>query len=322
MFPIVAQKQQRGEPHRHLLWIALAVVAAASLAVIGATLLAPELMVRLLFGAAYLPIAPLLWLYAVATMLYALANVVINYRLSAGEGGGSAFAILAGAAQVGGLWLFHGSLREVVVVQIVLMVGLFLALLSWDWRLARPAKDETGVRTDQAARPSVVVVRRTSARRRRWRSLLLGGITLAVLLLMWQAATAAAPAGGNPVQQQIKQILPSLRDSEAEHAAGAYIPGIGAVLTLDLVRGPNSLPDKSANAGTRDWAVYVMGAFGPRLDAVPPDESIAISVNFFDFDDRQYRQLVIVSRATDIADSAKYTIWLDGLPFDQAIARP
>jgi hypothetical protein len=165
--------------------------------------------------------------------------------------------------------------------------------------------------------------RRSSlAVRRRWRSLLLGSVALAVLLLMWQAATAAAPAGGNPVQQQIKQILPSLRDSEAEHAAGAYIPGIGAVLTLDLVRGPNSLPDKSANAGTRDWAVYVMGAFGPRLDAVPPDESIAISVNFFDFDDRQYRQLVIVSRAADIADSAKYTIWLDGLPFDQAIARP
>jgi polysaccharide pyruvyl transferase CsaB len=317
MFPIVAQKQQRGEPHRHLLWLALALVAAASLAVIGITVLKPELMVRLLFGAAYLPIAPLLWLYAIATMLYALANVVINYRLSAGEGGGSTFAILAGAGQVGGLWLFHSSLSEVVIVQIVLMIGLFAALLVWDWRLVRRAKHGKNKPQPEGTTPPPIARRPVFALRRRWRSLLLGGITLVVLLLMWQVTNAAAPQDGNPAQQQIKLILPSLRDSEAEHAAGAYIPGFGAALTLDLVRGPNSMADKSPAVGTRDWTIYLMGTFGPRLDAVPPDEYIAISVNFYDFDERQYHQLVIVSRAADVADSSKYTTWLEGQPFEQ-----
>jgi O-antigen/teichoic acid export membrane protein len=321
MFPIVAQKQQRGESHRHLLWLALGLVAAVSAGVFAATLLVPELLVRVLFGAAYLPIAPLLWLYAVATMLYALANVVINYRLSAGEGGGSTLAIVAGAAQVAGLWLFHGSLREVVLVQIVLMVGLFVALLGQDWRLARRDKGEELKTKQERPAPDSIFRRSSLAVRRRWRSLLLGGITLAVLLMMWQAASAAPPAGGNPAQQQVKLILPSLRDSETESAAGAYIPGVGAVLTLDLVRGPNSLPDKSSFLGTRDWAVYLMGAFGPKLDAVPPGETIAISVNFYDFDDRQYRQLVITSRAADVADSARYTIWLEGRPFDQAVTQ-
>lgn len=90
MFPVVAQRHQRGEPHRHLLWAALGIVAAASSAVIAATWAEPELMVRLLFGAAYLPVAPLLWLYAIATMPYALANVVINYRLSTGDSAAAA----------------------------------------------------------------------------------------------------------------------------------------------------------------------------------------------------------------------------------------
>jgi O-antigen/teichoic acid export membrane protein len=145
LFPIVAQKQQRGEPHRHLLAFALALVALISAGIIAAALFIPELLVLLLFGEAYLSIAPLLWLYAVATALYALANVVITYRLSAGAGGGSVLAVAAGVAQVGGLWLFHASLQQVVLVQIGLMALLLLALFIWDgglWLRERKEKRE------------------------------------------------------------------------------------------------------------------------------------------------------------------------------------
>ena len=313
MFPLVAQKQQRGEPHRHLLWMALGLVALASLAVIAAALVVPGLMVRVLFGEAYLAIAPLLWLYAVATMLYALANVVINYRLSAGDGGGSALAMLAGTAQVAGLWLFHSSLREVVIVQIVLMVGLFVLLLAWDWRLARRARSATSTSTVPLA-----PVHRSL--RRRLRGLLLGIFTLSLLLLMWQVAGAQAPVGGAIAQQQVQQLIPSLRDSEAEHASGAYFPGVGAMITLDLVRGPNAFPDKPAKPGVHDWMVYLLGSFGPRLTAVPPDEKIAFSVDYYDYEERNYHQIVVSSRAADIADSGKYIAWFDGQPYEQASA--
>ena len=303
IFPLVAQKQQRGETHRHLLWAALGLVALASAGVIAATLWLPGMMVSLLFGAAYLPIAPLLWLYAVATMLYALANVVINYRLAAGNSGGSALAIGAGVAQVAGLWLFHTSLYQVVAVQVVLMSALFAALLAWDTWLAR------GKRAPGAALA------------RRWRALLFGGLALLMLLTMWQVAGAQGSLPPQPAQEQIKQILPSLRDSEAEHAMGAYIPGVGAVLTLDLIRGPNSFQDKSPYLGVRDWAVYLMGAFGPKLSAVPPDETIAISIDYFDYAERSYHQLVVATRAADVADAGKYKVWLEGQPFDQAAAQ-
>ncbi len=129
MFPIVAQKQKMGEPHGHLLWISLGIVVGVSTPVILLTLIAPEFVVRILFGEKYLGVASLLWLYALATSLYAMANVVINYRLSLGMGKETGFAIAAGLAQVLGIILFHRTLEQVVIVQVVVMTGLFLSLL-------------------------------------------------------------------------------------------------------------------------------------------------------------------------------------------------
>lgn len=136
LFPMVAQRHQRGEAHRHLLYVALGVVIAISLCIVAATLFVPELIVVVLFGSEYTSIAPLLGLYAIATALYALANVVISYRLSLDNGGGSMLALFAGVAQVGGLWIFHHDLREVVLVQIAIMACLLVALLVWDGWLA------------------------------------------------------------------------------------------------------------------------------------------------------------------------------------------
>lgn len=136
LFPIVAQKHQKGEPHRHLLAISLGLVAVVSGVILGASLIIPNWIVNILFGEAYLSIAPLLWLYALATTIYALANVVITYRISLGQGTGSWIAVGGGVTQVVGLWLFHSSLREVVVAQIIIMTGMFIILLLWDGTLA------------------------------------------------------------------------------------------------------------------------------------------------------------------------------------------
>lgn len=133
MFPIVAQKQKMGEPHGHLLWISLGIVLGVSTPVVLLTMIAPEFVVRILFGEKYLGIASLLWLYALATSLYAMANVVINYRLSLGMGKETGFAVAAGIAQVSGIILFHRTLEQVVFVQVVVMAALFLSLVFWNF---------------------------------------------------------------------------------------------------------------------------------------------------------------------------------------------
>jgi O-antigen/teichoic acid export membrane protein len=131
LLPTVAQRHQRGEPHAHLLWMAMGAVVLVSGLVIAFSWMMPTQIVTILFGADYLAIAPLLWLYAIATALYALVNVVITYQLSIGDGSGSIFALVGGVAQVIVLWLHHASLQQIVLLQIGLMTLLFIALMGW-----------------------------------------------------------------------------------------------------------------------------------------------------------------------------------------------
>ena len=144
---------------------------------------------------------------------------------------------------------------------------------------------------------------------------------IAIIVLLWQAARAESPSVSHPAQQQILNILPSLRDSEAEAVTGAYYPGVGAFLVFDLLRGPNSVPNKPSYEGTRDWGIYLMQTFGPKLDKVPPNETIGLSINFYDYAQVVYHQLVLTARASDINDAAKYALYLDGKPYNQAAAQ-
>lgn len=151
LFPIVAQRHQRGEPHRPLLFVSLGLVLGVSGAIILASVFLPELIVGVLFGEAYLVVAPLLWLYAVATAFYALSNVVINYRLSIGNNEGSYVAVVGGIAQVLGVWLFHDSLAQVVMVQIYVMGSMTAVLLLWDLWLAWRQRNAAALQTQMSS---------------------------------------------------------------------------------------------------------------------------------------------------------------------------
>lgn len=139
LFPIVAKRHAAGEAHRNLLWGGLGIVTAISTVIVAMTVLIPEFIVMTLFGEAYLGIAPVLWQYAIATMLYAMANVIVNYRLSADKNFGTYLATAAGALQVILLWIFHANIEQVVHVQIGIMGCLIVALLIWDAATERRA---------------------------------------------------------------------------------------------------------------------------------------------------------------------------------------
>lgn len=132
LFPLVAQKQQRNEPHRQILAFSLILVAVMSAGIILASWAYPELIVTTLFGSAYLSIAPLLWLYGLATAFYTLANVVVNYRLSLGDRNGAWLTVAAGVAQVLLIATLGQDLMHVVMVQVILMGTFLVAALVWD----------------------------------------------------------------------------------------------------------------------------------------------------------------------------------------------
>jgi O-antigen/teichoic acid export membrane protein len=140
LFPIAAKKHQKGENPRPLLLTGVGIVAVISIGIIIITWFLPENIIGVLFGSAYLSMAPLLWMYAVATALFAIANVIVNYHLSIGRSFGTWLAIGFGLIQVVLLVLFHNSLQQVILVQIALMAALLLSLTSWDFWLNRRPK--------------------------------------------------------------------------------------------------------------------------------------------------------------------------------------
>lgn len=132
MFPYVTQRQQRGETHRSLLWLSLGIVTLVSCGIVLVSFMMPEFIVNIFFGNQYTSIAGLLGLYALATAFYALANVIVTYHLSLGNGKGNYIVLAAGIAQVVGLLSWHTTLAIVVLVQVGIMGMLLLVLLTWD----------------------------------------------------------------------------------------------------------------------------------------------------------------------------------------------
>lgn len=70
----------------------------------------------------------LLVLYALTAAIYAIAVVLMTYEISQRIGHVSWVQLGFSAAIIGGIYLYHSSLREVIVVQLVLMLALVLAV--------------------------------------------------------------------------------------------------------------------------------------------------------------------------------------------------
>ena len=84
------------------------------------------MIVNLMFGQAYLEVAHLLGPYALATGLFAAANLFTYYFLSLGKYRPVYFSLVGGALQISGVLLFHDQLLHVVLVQIATMLVLLL----------------------------------------------------------------------------------------------------------------------------------------------------------------------------------------------------
>lgn len=126
LFPLVSSRQGDGASPRKLLWIALAVVGVISGGVTLVCALAPQFVLGLLFGAAYLEGAPLVGAYALFTTFYALSNVISNHYLALGRHGLGYLPIFGAIAQVVLIALFHDTLQEVIWSQLVAKGALLL----------------------------------------------------------------------------------------------------------------------------------------------------------------------------------------------------
>ena len=131
LLPKVVALHKAGKPTQQLLFKYVGYVLAFASSVVLAAFIMPELAIRILFGAAYLDMAPLLGMYALATALFALANIFIYYFLSLSRYLPVAIGALGGILQVVLISQFHQSLNQVVLMQIIAMGVLCMVQLGY-----------------------------------------------------------------------------------------------------------------------------------------------------------------------------------------------
>ena len=133
MFPVSAAARSSDREARPVLFMSLfMVLAILSVLVLGLWAI-PNFLWRTLFGAHFQlgatgGLAALLILYAITTGIYSLSSVMITYEMSRKIANTSWVQLGFAAAFIIGICAFHQTLREVIFVQLILMVILFVVV--------------------------------------------------------------------------------------------------------------------------------------------------------------------------------------------------
>jgi O-antigen/teichoic acid export membrane protein len=143
MFPEVATLHARDEPHYHVVDLSLALLGAVA---IGLTIFYAVLpgVVLLPYGAAFNPVRPYLWPFALALGLLSIINLFTNYLLSIGS---ARFAVpLIGACILETVLIlrFHAGPAQIVEMVVLTMAALAAVLGAFyviERAIPRPRRD-------------------------------------------------------------------------------------------------------------------------------------------------------------------------------------
>ncbi len=128
MFPIAAANKQESQK-AHGVGLPMLLVMGLSVMFVAIAALFPHLIMSLIFGSRFMDIGSLLALYAVATGLYSLSVVLIAYEMSRRIANTGWLQLAFSAALIVAIGVFHSTIREVIMVRIVLM-ALMLAMVA------------------------------------------------------------------------------------------------------------------------------------------------------------------------------------------------
>ena len=131
LLPKVIQMKKDNQDTLPILLKYVSYIVVLSALIVGFTALFPRFVVGIMFGQAYISISFLLWKYALATSLFAVANIFAYYYLSLNQYAPVVVSAVLGSAQIGLIVVYHNSLEQVVHMQIIAMVILLFFQLSY-----------------------------------------------------------------------------------------------------------------------------------------------------------------------------------------------
>jgi O-antigen/teichoic acid export membrane protein len=161
MFPVSAGVRSDDREARPVLWTSLFLVFLILAGLILALSAVPSFLWRMIFGAHlgqgnYGGLTALLILYAVTTGIYSLTSVIITYEMSRKIANTSWVQLAFSGALILGICAFHHTMREVILVQLVLVITMLVVV-------ALPLlRKEVGISEVVPAYPSLHILRSLS----------------------------------------------------------------------------------------------------------------------------------------------------------------
>jgi len=126
LLPKVIALKKQGKSTKNTLFLYVLHTSLVAMVLIICSKLFPNQIIVILFGKDYVTIAPLLWKYALASSIFAIANIFSYYFLSLNKYIPIVISSVIGIAQITCITLFHSSLNQIVVIQILLMIVLLI----------------------------------------------------------------------------------------------------------------------------------------------------------------------------------------------------
>ena len=131
LLPTVIQLKKEGKDTAPILFKYVGYIAAIALIIVITCAIFPKLMITMLFGDSYLPMAPLLWKYAIATGMFAVSNIFAYYYLSLDKYVPVIISGVFGMLQMVLVIFYHESLEQVVHMQIIAMILLLIIQITF-----------------------------------------------------------------------------------------------------------------------------------------------------------------------------------------------
>ena len=133
----VSRRSARGQGAGDILWRSTLVTVAFGGAFTIGCLILGDWIISFFFGAAYAEAASILPLYSLAMTLVSVATLQVNYHLTQGRYRIAFIAFAVAVGQAVALILFHTTLREVLIVDIIaasVLIALHEVLVLSTWR--------------------------------------------------------------------------------------------------------------------------------------------------------------------------------------------
>lgn len=129
MFPMVSKRKAEGVDYKKVFNYSFITTAVVSFIILAVYWWVPRLAITILYGSLYLEIANLLVWFGVFITLFTLSSLLINFHLSLERTKVVFLPFLAAVFQFIGIWFYHSTLTNVILVSIVVNALLLFSLL-------------------------------------------------------------------------------------------------------------------------------------------------------------------------------------------------